>query len=129
MRFCMALSLTEDEAYLTRDVDANCSKHLAVINDIWSFEKEVVAAEVGHEEGGVLCSSVSIFAGEAAIFVASAKRTLCFLCREWQLQHEKLTAMVLRKCDSPQLRAYFKGLECQISANEKWSRSTPRYHQ
>lgn len=129
MRFCMCVSLTEHEANLARDVDMNCSKHLSVVNDIWSFEKEVATAAVGHEEGAVLCTSVSILAREAAISVVAAKRTLYMLCREWEVRHEDLTAAVLGKCDSPHLRAYFKGLEYQMSGNEAWSRSTPRYHE
>ncbi|KAH8203481.1 hypothetical protein TruAng_002352 [Truncatella angustata] len=76
MRFCMCIDLSKEEIELVRNIDMNCSKHLSVINDIWSLEKELAAAKTGHEEGAVLCSSVCIVADEASISYSAAKRTL-----------------------------------------------------
>lgn len=127
MRFCMNIKLAKEEAELVRELDMNCSKHLAVINDIWSFEKELTAANVGHEEGGALCSSVSIMATEASISYPATKRTLYLLCREWELKHIELASSVIKQCDNASLRAYMEGLEYQMSGNEAWSRTTARY--
>ncbi|KAH8664711.1 Aristolochene synthase in complex with 12,13 Difluorofarnesyl diphosphate [Xylariales sp. PMI_506] len=127
MRFCMCLPLSKEEAELAREVDLNCSRHLSAVNDVWSYDKELLAAKVGHEEGGVLCSSVSIVMQEAAIPAAAAKRVLYGLCREWEVRHGELVAKALQTCNTPNLRAYFRGLELQMSGNEVWSRSTPRY--
>lgn len=127
MRFCMGTTLSKEEAELVREIDSNCSNHLAVINDIWSFEKELAAAVTGHEEGGVLCSSVSILVREASVSVEAAKRTLYGLCREWERRHVELTSLLLRQSDSAPLRSYLKGLEYQMSGNEAWSRTTSRY--
>ncbi|KAI1848550.1 hypothetical protein JX266_005409 [Neoarthrinium moseri] len=128
MRFCMHLQLSPSESELLRQVESNCSKHLAVVNDIWSFEKERAAAKAGHREGGVLCSSVSIVAQEASVSAAAAKRTLYCLCREWEHYHMELTSSILKEAQSPHVKAYIQGLEYQMSGNEAWSNSTSRYN-
>ncbi|KAK3321250.1 Aristolochene synthase in complex with 12,13 Difluorofarnesyl diphosphate [Cercophora scortea] len=127
MRFSMALDVPPEELALARPVDRNVSKHLSIVNDIWSYEKEVLASETLHEEGGVLCTAVAILADEAEIKPDAAKRVLYHLCREWELLHETLVEEVLRQRDTPALRAYLKGLEYQMSGNEMWSRTTLRY--
>ena len=127
MRFSMGIKVTPEELEVARPVDLNCSKHLSVINDIWSFEKELIASKTLHEEGGVLCTCVSIFADEAQISTDAAKRVLYNLCREWELRHRLLVEKVLAKNDTPTLRAYLKGLEYQMSGNELWSQTTLRY--
>jgi aristolochene synthase len=127
MRFCMGLHLTTEELAIARPVDMNCSKHLSIVNDIWSFEKELLASKTAHEEGGVLCTGVAIFAKGAEVSTNAAKRVLYALCREWEVRHKELEAEVLAQRDTPELRAYLKGLEHQMSGNEMWSRTTLRY--
>lgn len=127
MRFSMGLKVPAEDLALVRSVDQNCAKHLSVVNDIWSFEKEVMAAEKAHEEGGVLCSAVAIFADEAELPVEASKRVLYHLSREWEATHERLAKQALGQRDTPELRQYVKGLEYQMSGNEKWSMSTMRY--
>ena len=115
---------------VARPVERNCSKHISVLNDIYSYDKEVIVAKTGHEEGGVLCSSVQILAREADIDVVAAKRVLWSMCREWERCHQKLVAKIEEEEQqvSPALGAYLKGLEYQMSGNEKWSESTLRYN-
>ncbi|KAL9072101.1 MAG: hypothetical protein Q9157_005227 [Trypethelium eluteriae] len=127
MRFCMGLKLTPGELAIARPVDMNCSKHLAIMNDIWSYEKELLASKTLHEQGGVLCTGVAIFAEGADVSAAAAKRVLYALCREWERRHDELTAAVSAEQKTPQLMAYMKGLEYQMSGNEIWSRTTLRY--
>lgn len=131
MRFSMGLRVTEEELATARELEQNCSKHLSVINDIFSYEKEVKAAQTLHEEGGVLCSSVQIIANDADLSADAAKRLLLTLSREWELSHKKLVANAEngRERPSPALSAYLKGLEYQMSGNELWSRTTKRYNQ
>lgn len=123
----MGLRLTAEEIAIARPVGMNCSKHLSIVNDIWSYEKELLASQQAHEEGGVLCTGVAIFANGAEASATAAKRVLYVFCREWEVRHKELEAEVLAKRDSPQLRAYLKGLEYQMSGNEIWSRTTLRY--
>lgn len=127
MRFSMALSVPPSDLELVRPVDQNCSKHLSIVNDIWSYEKEVLAADTLHEEGGALCTAVAILAKEAEIGTEAAKRVLYHLCREWECEHEALVARIVAQRDTPELRAYMQGLEFQMSGNELWSRTTMRY--
>ena len=131
MRFSMGLKIDRSELAIVRPIEKNCSKHISVLNDIYSYEKEVIAAKTGHEEGGALCSSVQILALEADVDAAAAKRVLWAMCREWERCHEKLVAKVEKEKEqqtTPALRAYMKGLEYQMSGNEQWSRSTLRYN-
>lgn len=123
----MALSLPQEDLDLVRPIDRNCSKHLSIVNDIWSYEKEVIAAQTLHEEGGALCSGVAILAKEAEIDIGAAKRVLYQLCREWELKHQSLVAKILAEKDSPVIKTYVRGLEFQMSGNELWSQTTLRY--
>ncbi|KAF1829175.1 Aristolochene synthase in complex with 12,13 Difluorofarnesyl diphosphate [Decorospora gaudefroyi] len=127
MRFCMGLRMSTEELAIARPVDMNCSKHLSIINDIWSFEKELLASKTAHKEGGALCTGVAIFAEGAEVSTSAAKRVLYALCREWEERHKELEAEALAQRNTPELRAYLKGLEHQMSGNEMWSRTTLRY--
>ena len=129
MRYSMGLHVTSTELEIARPAELNCSKHISVVNDIYSFDKEVLAAKEGHREGGALCSSVQITAVETAVNVEAAKRILWAMCREWELCHRKLVAQVEASLGkpSPALSAYMKGLEYQMSGNEQWSCTTKRY--
>ncbi len=130
MRFSMGLQIDESDLAAARPAERNCSKHISVLNDIYSYEKEVAAAQSGHVEGGALCSSVPILAREADVDPHAAKRILWAMCREWERCHEEMVVRLERQQEeaSPALRAYVKGLEYQMSGNEMWSRSTMRYH-
>jgi aristolochene synthase len=129
MRFSMALSVPPSDLEMVRPVDRNCSKHISVINDIWSYDKEALAAQDLHEEGGTLCTSVVVLSKEAEIDTPAAKRVLYSLCREWEFKHQILVADILAQKDTPVLREYLQGLEFQMSGNELWSRTTLRYLQ
>lgn len=127
MRFTIGLSIPLSDLDLARPVDMNCSKHLSIINDIWSFEKELLTSQTAHEEGGSLCTGVATIAADAEISTAAAKRVLYSLCREWEAQHFGLVQAVLARQDTPELRKYLQGLEYQMAGNELWSRTTLRY--
>ncbi|KAK5657382.1 hypothetical protein OQA88_2952 [Cercophora sp. LCS_1] len=127
MRFSMGLSMSEEELEIARPADMNCSKHLSIVNDIWSYEKELLASQSAHEEGGILCTGVATFADEADLSVDAAKRVLYLLCREWERRHAELVREILAQRDTPGLRKYLDGLEYQMSGNEFWSRTTLRY--
>ncbi|KAL2829465.1 Aristolochene synthase [Aspergillus cavernicola] len=128
MRFSMGLKVTQEEIDSVRAIDMNCSKHLSVINDIYSYEKELYTANTAHTEGGVLCTSVQTIAEEATIQTEAAKRILFFMCREWEVMHNAMEEELKASADtSPGLLSYVKGLEYQMSGNELWSRTTQRY--
>ncbi|RYP59401.1 hypothetical protein DL769_008546 [Monosporascus sp. CRB-8-3] len=66
MRFSMALHLSPEDLALVRPVERNFGKQLSVMNDIYSFDKEVLASQNGHE-GGFLCSAVSTLSEVLAV--------------------------------------------------------------
>lgn len=127
MRFSMGLHATAEEIDLLRPLYQNCAKHISVMNDIWSYEKEVLAAETLHPEGGVLCSAVQTLVRAADVPPAAAKRVLYTLLREWESMHEVNAQKILEQNYSEALAAHIKGLELQMSGNEAWSRTTERY--
>ncbi|KAL7628295.1 carbonyl reductase (NADPH-dependent) ari1 [Parahypoxylon ruwenzoriense] len=127
MRFCMKIHLTPTEQSIAQVAEMNCGRHLAVVNDVWSFEKEVLTARYAHEEGGVLCNSVAILSSETTLSVSASKRVLYHMCREWEARHNQLVYELLGDNGSPGLKAYLHGLGYQMSGNEAWSSTTPRY--
>lgn len=127
MRFSMGLHATEEEINLLQPLYQNCAKHIAVMNDIWSYEKEVLAAETLHPEGGVLCSAVQILVKAAGVPPAASKRILYTLLREWESMHEMAAQKILEQNYTEALATHIKGLELQMSGNEAWSRTTERY--
>ncbi|KAK1854263.1 aristolochene synthase [Colletotrichum chrysophilum] len=129
MRFSMKLDLTAEELNTVHDIEMNCSKHISVVNDIYSWEKELKASQTGHQEGSALCSSVSVLSSETSLDYKASKRVLWTMCREWELVHEELVERrrSLQPC-SKNLQSFMKGLEYQMSGNEAWSETTPRYH-
>lgn len=129
MRYSMKLVISETELGLCKPLERNCAKHISVVNDIYSFEKEVAAAKCGHQEGAALCSSVQIMSEESDLSVPASKRILFQMCREWEAVHQQM--VMERKADgkcTPAMLAYRKGLEYQMSGNEQWSSTTKRYN-
>lgn len=129
MRFSMGIRLTETEITSMTTLEQNCSKQISVVNDIYSWEKELQASKTGHKEGSALCSAVKVLADSANLDIRASKRVLWHLVREWEDVHDELCAEM---ASSPQgyseaAQAYAKGLEYQMSGNELWSRTTKRY--
>lgn len=130
MRYSMKLQPTAMEMVTLKPLEENCAKHLSVVNDIYSFEKEVLASQTGHEEGSFLCSAVKVVAVETALNTAATKRVLWSMVREWELIHDKMSdELIATGTNSHTVRDYLRGLQYQMSGNEEWSRTTPRYLQ
>jgi aristolochene synthase len=129
MRFGMKLHLSPEELESVNELELNCSKHISVVNDIYSWEKELKASYEGHPEGSAICSAVSVLSSETSLSIAASKRVLWTMSREWELVHDDLTKERMQSAPcSKDLKAFMKGLEYQMSGNEAWSRSTPRYN-
>ncbi|KAH8807827.1 Aristolochene synthase in complex with 12,13 Difluorofarnesyl diphosphate [Xylogone sp. PMI_703] len=125
MRFSMDLRLTEDQLKSMAEIEQNCAKHLSVLNDIYSWEKELRASKTGHSEGSAICSAVQVLSNETSLPYASAKTVLWAICRGWESNHVALAEKLPTDRD---IQIYVKGLEYQISGNEQWSATTSRYH-
>jgi aristolochene synthase len=108
-------------------VEQNCAKHIAIVNDIYSWEKELTQSQRNTNEGSLLCSAVKIMADNAGLEVEGAKRVLWSMVREWEIKHEALCS-ALHLNDTFDVRSqYVQGLKYQMSGNETWSKTTPRY--
>ena len=132
MKFSMGLNLPSAQQELVRPLEQNCSRHISIVNDIYSFEKELKASLTMSEEGAVLCSAVKLVSDEAGMGIEAAKRVLWSMVREWEKIHDSLARDVcsseVGEGGTERLCNYVKGLELQMSGNEIWSRTTPRYH-
>lgn len=130
MKFCMDITLSVSESALVKQLEHNCSRQISIVNDIYSYEKEYKASLEMNTEGAVLCSAVSIFSEEAGMAIEASKRVLWGMVREWEMIHDSLVmeALETENVDETVLRNYVKGLEYQMSGNELWSKTTPRYH-
>lgn len=124
----MGLKIDQNELNTMTAIEENCSKHISVVNDIYSWEKEVLAAQTGHKEGSHLCSAVHVLASETNLGVEATKRVLWAMVREWELRHDEL---FLRNASSDSCSksgfTYMECLQYQMSGNEEWSRTTLRY--
>ncbi|TGJ88397.1 hypothetical protein E0Z10_g326 [Xylaria hypoxylon] len=127
MRFSMNLRLTPSELTLMKPLEQNCSKQLSVVNDIYSWEKEVRAAETGHKEGSFLCSAVKVFSTSTSLNIEASRRVLWHMTREWEKVHDRLVKKVESEGCRDAVKDYMKGLEYQMSGNELWSKTTLRY--
>lgn len=128
-RYSMGLHLTEAELESLKPVDQNTGRHIAVINDIYSYEKELLSSKTGHVEGSFLCSAVPIFAAETDLSIPAAKNVLYCLAREWEVVHRMRVEEREAAGCSETISRYMEGLEYHMSGNERWSRSTLRYSQ
>ncbi|KAL5384423.1 carbonyl reductase (NADPH-dependent) ari1 [Paraphaeosphaeria minitans] len=128
MRFVMKLELTSAELEDVKPLDLNCSKHISVVNDIYSWDKELKQSVDSSEEGSVLCSSVQVMMHGATLNTEAAKRVLWPMCREWELVHLDMFDKLRDEGYREEVLTYCKGLEYQMSGNELWSRETKRYH-
>ena len=124
----------------SKEVEANASQHIAAVNDIYSYQKERMASlEIG-TEGSVLCSSISILSAELKLSSQASSRILWTAIREWETKHFQLCETLKKRFNASQstgrnflftsndLEIYLEGVTFQMSGNEVWSKTTPRYH-
>ncbi|KAF2235987.1 Aristolochene synthase in complex with 12,13 Difluorofarnesyl diphosphate, partial [Viridothelium virens] len=128
MRYTMSLELKSSDLEAVREIELNVGRHISIVNDILSFEKELKTSMAAHE-GSTLCPAVNILSSEARISYDAAKHVLWTLCREYEATHEKLARSLAEENGqySTALELYIRGLEYQMSGNELWSRTTKRY--
>lgn len=127
MCFSMGLHMKPDELVLVQPLEMNVMRHVTLVNDIASYEKEVLAAGKGFELGQ-LCSAVPIVMTACGVNELSAMRIMWEMSRELEKQHFVLLKEATEQCDSESVRLYAKGLEFQAAGNERWNLLTPRYN-
>lgn len=112
------LYLTNAEHHQVAPFKHNCSKHIAVVNNIYSWRKECLASQILHHEGAALCSAVNVLSSKATLDSAAVQRVLWVMCREWELVHRQLSTNVAASSSS-NVRVFSRSLEDQMSGNER----------
>jgi aristolochene synthase len=132
MRFGAKLHLTEDQLAKTKSLESTAFRHVSVINDIYSWEREWKVSQASPSDGAQPFSAVSILAKETGLPFPACKRLLYSYCRELEIVFKE-TGHKIRNDSStnltPELEKYLHGLELFMSGIETWSRWTPRYRQ
>lgn len=123
----MGLHLSTEELELMQPLEMNAMRHVTLVNDIASYEKEVLAAGQGFALGQ-LCSAVPIVMTAFGLNEKQAMRVMWETTRELELQHFELAEEIKNELDNDALCLYAKGLEYQMAGNERWNLLTPRYN-
>ena len=128
MRFAMDLRLSAHELEGLALLERTCSRQISVVNDIFSWSKELLASQKSQAEGSSLCTAVKVMADETGLEIEAAKRVLWVLTREWESVYDQLAREIEQSAPSESVMRYLTGLRFQMSGNEEWSRTTLRYH-
>ncbi|KAI8931174.1 hypothetical protein NX059_011526 [Plenodomus lindquistii] len=121
MRFTMDLRLDPADLSALCCIEQNHAKHITIVNDIYSWEKELRQAKNSAQEGSALCSAVKIMADNTGLDIESSKKVLWSMVREWEIRHEILSEALCDTKNHHDKRAlYAEGLKYQMSGNETW---------
>lgn len=130
------LSHEQPSTAIIHHVDHICAKHISIVNDICSWDKELKKSQEGSScEGSALCNSVEVAMREYGCTddgedggVQEAKQILWGTARDLELEFlgylDEVQAPEFDEC----VRAYVRGLGWQMAGNEVWSRTTGRYN-
>jgi aristolochene synthase len=86
----MALHVTPCELSRLRELEKNYSNCIIFINDVCSYDKEVLAARTLLTEGGSICSIVQVLGDETGLPPEMAKRILWSLIRELEEKRKRI---------------------------------------
>lgn len=130
VRYSARLRMSNETLNSLERIHESYAKHAIIVNDIYSFDKELHSWNQNHKEGGKLVNMVNQMSIDAGISHSTAKRILWVLCREWEIDHQEMVAKVVtgKGGADPIVKKYLKGLEYALSGNEYWSETTERYH-
>jgi len=124
----MAQHITPAELSLTQALEKNYSNCITSINDVCSYDKEVLASQKMHPEGASLCSAVQAIAAETSLPPHMAKGVLWSMVREWEKNPEQIVGqLIMQGGYSTDFVAYLNGIKAQLSGTESWSRTALRY--
>jgi aristolochene synthase len=125
LRFGGGMNLNNYHEEAVHQLDINAARSIGIMNDIYSFEKEIQTSQASGTDIASLCSSVEVVSRECKVKADTAKDILLTICRDWERQHEALSEEIISR--SPELSSYCTALGYLISGNEAWSKETFRY--
>ncbi|KAL3475699.1 isoprenoid synthase domain-containing protein [Aspergillus californicus] len=130
IRFVNNIMLTPAQLSEFEALENTTVRHMILVNDILSWEKEIKEARESNQEGSAVCSAVPILARNLGVGYDGAKRILWASCRELEGSFGDLAVDVLGRLKGGNLaegKRYIEALEYLASGNEEWSRTTSRY--
>lgn len=127
MFYAQDIHVTKEELAVAVELEKNAMKHVCIVNDICSFDKEVLAAGKGADLGQ-LCSAVPLYMSTLGLGEKGAMRVMWETVRELETNHFRLLEEAKKQGNFANLEVYAKGLELQMGGNERWNVLTPRYN-
>ncbi|KAK5999161.1 Aristolochene synthase [Cladobotryum mycophilum] len=128
LRFVTDLWIPSSDSARIKVMERNYANHLAVVNDLYSLNKELRSVKVNHTEGATLINTVAVLANDGDLSLNASKRVLWAMVREWEACHDAMAGELLRDGASKDLITYAQLMRIQLSGNEFWSRYTLRYN-
>ncbi|CAI7620725.1 unnamed protein product [Penicillium bialowiezense] len=132
MRFGANIHLTKAQLSQTKALESTAFRHVSIINDIYSWEREWKVSQATLTDGAQPFSAVAILAKETNEPFPVCKKSLYDYCRDLELGF-KQDADGIRHNGSheltPEVEKYLQSLEYFMSGMEIWSQWTPRYRQ
>ena len=105
-------------------IDRNIGIHVCVVNDLFSWDKEILdAAETNYD----IVNAISIVMNQHNVDAEVARSRLAMKVPELELRHDQLLQQTLNPF-SMESQRYIEFLVCLASGNESWSRLTARYN-
>lgn len=132
IRFGAKLYLTNSELEKTAALESTAFRHVSVMNDIYSWEREWEVYQANPTDGTWPFSAIYILANETGLPYTACKRLMYSYCRELELALKQSTDEIRHnrmESLSYELEVYIKGLEYFMCGIELWSQWTPRYRQ
>ncbi|KAJ5706171.1 hypothetical protein N7536_001860 [Penicillium majusculum] len=130
--FGAKLYLTTPELKKTAALESTAFRHVSVMNDIYSWEREWKVYQANPTDGARPLSAIYILANETGLPYTACKRLMYSYCRELEVALKQSTNEIRHnnmESWTHDLEMYIKGLEYFMCGIELWSQWTPRYRQ
>lgn len=119
-------SVPQHEKDQVHENDPNIAAHVCIVNDLFSWDKELLHAD---EMDGDIVNVVSIVMREDNVDVATAQARLSEKVQQLKRRHYLLLQEAQStKPLSPESQRYIRFLTTLASGNEPWSRLTAMYN-
>ncbi|CAI7571514.1 unnamed protein product [Penicillium discolor] len=132
IRFGAKLYLTTPELKNIAALESTSFRHVSVMNDIYSWEREWKVYQANPTDGAQPFSAIYILANEIGLPYTACKRLMYSYCRELEVALKQSTDEIRHNSKESltyELEMYIKGLEYFMCGIELWSQWTPRYRQ
>ncbi|KAF9058554.1 isoprenoid synthase domain-containing protein [Rhodocollybia butyracea] len=130
-RWGLDIVIPPDEYPWLSEVEYNISRHVVIVNDLFSWNKEVLLSQKCQGKlGGDLVNAVAITMQLEQVDASAAQARLAKMVQDLEENHFALLASRDRgkMAMSSDVERYIDFLEDMASGNESWSRVTARYY-